>query len=86
MINDTIGPKFFKTAISILVIQTITVYECCSIKLLLYIFFEKYVNILALEMASPVNQHCANCIVSYSESLATGFDRVQDQVECWLLA
>ena len=29
-------------------------------------FFEKYVNILALEMASPVNQHCANCIGALS--------------------
>jgi len=30
--------------------------------LLLYILFEKYVHILALEMASPGNRHCANCI------------------------
>jgi len=27
--------------------------ECCSIKLIPYILFEKYINILALEMASP---------------------------------
>jgi len=24
--------------------------------------FEKYIHILALEMASPGNRHCANCI------------------------
>jgi len=24
--------------------------------------FEKYINILALEMASPGNRHCVNCI------------------------
>ena len=32
------------------------------IKLLLYILFEKYIYILALEMASPGNQHCVDCI------------------------
>ena len=43
-------------------IQTITVSECCLIKLLPHILFEKYINILALEMASRGNRHCANCI------------------------
>ena len=28
-----------------------TVFECCLIKLLPYILFEKYIDILALEMA-----------------------------------
>jgi len=42
--------------------QAIAFPECCLIKLLPYIFFEKYIYILALEMASPGNQHCANCI------------------------
>jgi len=36
--------------------------ECCLIKLLPYISFEKYMDILALETASPGNRHCANCI------------------------
>jgi len=31
-------------------------------KLLPCILFEKYISILALEMASPGNRHCANCI------------------------
>ena len=31
-------------------------------KLLPYILFEKYIYILALEMASPGNQHCVDCI------------------------
>jgi len=35
-------------------------------KLLPYILFEKYIYILALEMASPGNQHCANCIGALS--------------------
>jgi len=34
----------------------------CLIKLLQYILFEKYIYILALEIASPGKQHCANCI------------------------
>ena len=46
--------------------QTITVSECCLIKLLSYILFEKCINILALEMTSPENQHCANCIGTLS--------------------
>jgi len=35
-------------------------------KLLPYILFEKYIYILALEMASSGNQHCANCIGTLS--------------------
>ena len=31
------------------------------VKLLLYILLEKYIHI-SLEMASPGNRHCANCI------------------------
>ena len=46
--------------------QIITVSESCLIKLLQYILFEKYSYILALEMASPANQHCANCIGTLS--------------------
>jgi len=34
--------------------------------LLPYILFEKYIYILALEMASPENQHCVNCIGTLS--------------------
>jgi len=31
-----------------------------------YILFEKYIYILALEMASPVNQRCTKCIGTLS--------------------
>jgi len=31
-----------------------------------YILFEKYINILALEMAIPGNWNCANCIDALS--------------------
>ena len=31
-----------------------------------YILLEKYIYILALEMASPGNRHCANCIGTLS--------------------
>ena len=31
-----------------------------------YILFEKYIYILALEMASPEKQHCASCIGTLS--------------------
>jgi len=34
--------------------------------LLLYILFEKYIDILALEMASPGKQQCANCVGTLS--------------------
>jgi len=33
-------------------------------------YFEKYIHILALEMASPENQHCAICIGTVSFSIA----------------
>jgi len=35
-------------------------------KLLPYILFEKHTYISALEMASPGNQHCANCVGTLS--------------------
>jgi len=35
-------------------------------KIASYILFEIYINILALEMASPGNRHCANCIGALS--------------------
>jgi len=40
--------------------------ESCLIKLLPWILFEKFIYILALEMASPENLHCANCIGTLS--------------------
>ena len=43
-----------------------TVSESCLIKLLPYVLFEKYAYILALEMASPGNQHCVSCIGTLS--------------------
>jgi len=43
-----------------------TVSECWLIKLLPYILFEKYIYILALETASPRNQHCVDCIGTLS--------------------
>jgi len=46
--------------------KIITVSWCCLTKLLLYIFVQKYIQLLALEMASPGNQHCANCIGTLS--------------------
>ena len=35
-------------------------------KLLPYIVFKKHINILALEMTSPGNRHCDNCINALS--------------------
>jgi len=59
---------FFKTTISILVISDHNSFRVLFIliKLLPNILFQKYIYILALEMASPVNQHCANCIGTLS--------------------
>jgi len=45
--------------------------ECCLTKLRPYILFEKYINILALEMASPENRHCASCIGTLSFPIDT---------------
>jgi len=54
--SDTIN-LIFKLQLAFCQLQTITLSECCLIKLLLYILFEKYIYILALKMASPGNQH-----------------------------
>ena len=45
---------------------TVTVSECCLKKIASYILFEKCINILALEMPSRENHHCANCIGALS--------------------
>ena len=62
IINDTIF--FSYTAISILVISNHNSFGCCLTKLLPCILFEKCINILASEMASQGNRHCANCVGS----------------------
>jgi len=46
--------------------QTVTESECCLTKLLSYILFEKYIYISAVEMTGPENQHCANCIGTFT--------------------
>ena len=51
--------------------------ESCLIKLLPYILFEKCIYILALEMASPGNQHCASCISTLPFSITWGCRSVQ---------
>jgi len=62
IINDIIN-LFVKTAISILVISNRGSFrELFDKTASVYIAFEKkYIYILALEMASPGNRHCANC-------------------------
>ena len=63
IINESI---FFCDAISILVISNHNSFRVLFDKIASVYFFEKYINILALEMASPVNRHCANCIGALS--------------------
>ena len=58
--------SFFKLQSAFWQFQTITVSECCLIKLLPYILFKKYIYILTLKMARPGNQHCVNCIGTLS--------------------
>jgi len=61
IINDTVN--LFLMQSPFWQFQTITVSDRCLIKLLPYILVEKYIYILALEMARPGNQqHCASCI------------------------
>jgi len=43
-------------------------------ELLPYILFEKCIHMLALEMASPRNRHCANCIGTLSFAELGDFD------------
>jgi len=65
IINNTTN-LFLKLQSAFCYFQTITVSECYLIKLLTYILFKKYIYILALEMASPENQNCVNCIGTFS--------------------
>jgi len=70
---------YFLTAISILLISN----HNCSRVLFdqiasVYFISEKYISILALEIASPGNQHCANCIGTLSfatETVAGSYGR-----------
>jgi len=57
---------FFKIPITILLVSNTTVSERCLMKLFSYILVEEYINSLALEMASPKNQHCDSCIGTLS--------------------
>jgi len=63
VINHTIN-VFFKTAISILLISSHNSFGVLFGKIASVCFICIY--ILALEMASPGNQHCANCIGALS--------------------
>jgi len=58
-LNHTLN-LFFKQQSARWYFQSITVSECCLIKLLPYILVAKYIYILA--SANPGNQHCANSI------------------------
>ena len=50
--------------------QTMTVSECCLINCFRIFYLKKFVYILALEMASQGNRHCANCIGALSFPMA----------------
>jgi len=62
---------FFITAISIFAILNRRSFRVLFKKSLPYILFGKYIHILALEMASQGNQHCANCIGTLSFPIAS---------------
>jgi len=66
--NDTIN-LFLKLQSACCQFQTITVSECCLIKLLPYILYEKYIYILALELASPGNRHCAIVVSAHLQNM-----------------
>jgi len=48
---------------------------CCLKKFLPYILYEKYIYILASEMANPGKQHSASCVGALSFLV---YDRVND--------
>ena len=60
IINNTTN-LFFKTTVSILLISNHSSFRVLFDKIASVYFFEKYIYILALEMASRGNQHCTNC-------------------------
>ena len=70
IINNTTN-LFFKTAVSILLISNHSSFRVLFDKIDSVYFFEKYIYILALEMASRGNQHCANCIGTLSFAIVT---------------
>ena len=58
---------FLKTAINILLISNLNSFPVLFDKIACaYILFEKYSYILALEMASQGNQHCADCVTNFT--------------------
>ena len=63
--------------------QTITVSECCLIKLLPYILLEKYINTSALELANLGNRHCANCIGAFSFLIVDHLFNAPNQFAHW---
>jgi len=65
--NNTIS-LFVKTAISILALSNHNSFRVLFDEIASYILFEKCrpIHILALEMASPGDQHCANSIGTLS--------------------
>jgi len=65
IISDTINLPL-KTAISIAVISNHNSFRVLSDKIASVYLFEKYIYILAMEIASPANLHCANCIGTLS--------------------
>ena len=61
----------FQTAISILLISNHNSFRVLFDKIAsVYFIWKKNIYILALEMASPENQHCANCICTLSFPMA----------------
>ena len=65
IINDTL--IFFLNCISILIISNHKSFHMLFDKIASEFFLcEKYINILAFEMASPGNRHCADCIGALS--------------------
>ena len=65
IINNTIN-LFSKTTISILAISNHDNFRVLFDEIASVYFFGKCIYILALETASPGNQHCANCIGTLS--------------------
>ena len=72
IINDTIN-FFLKMQTSLLVIiSNHNSFRVLFDEIASAFFLEKYIYISALEMASPANQHCANCVGTHSFSVVSG--------------
>jgi len=76
-INNTLN-LFFLTATSIFVTSNHKSFRVLFNKIASVYFIRQIIHILALEMASPGNQHCAYCIGTVSLPILSAADCLRE--------